>query len=172
VKRLLLALVACGGHLTVPEPHPCSTAVPSQSIASGSISFVAKTAVAVAPPGIGFIVSSSSACADQLATGARDSTYLEVYLKTSAPGTYAVSHLETDANAILERYASSATPTQIWAASGTVTITVLELPKGVNDARKTTPGRLAGTYDLTFPDGAEVKGSLDVPFCFPGDSCR
>ena len=56
--------------------------------------------------------------------------------------------------------------------SGTITITVLELPKGVNDARKTTPGHLVGTYDLTFPDGAQAMGSVDVPFCFAGDSCR
>lgn len=163
MKRLAVLLFACGGQLTVADPHPCSAEISQQTIASGSISFVAKTAVAVAPPGIGFIVSSGSACADQL--GTVKEPFLEVYLKSNAPGTYAVSHLEADANAILE-------PTQIWAASGTVVITALELPKYTNDARRTTPGRMAGSYDLTFADGAHVMGLVDVPFCFANDSCR
>ncbi|HEX4513434.1 MAG TPA: hypothetical protein VH054_07855, partial [Polyangiaceae bacterium] len=47
------------------------------------------------------------------------------------------------------------------AASGHVDISSYT-PSNAND-----PGRLAGAFDVVFPDNTEMQGSFDTPFCRP-----
>jgi hypothetical protein len=150
---LLLVLAACGGKTA---PHPCESSVAGQTIASGGIAFVAKSAVATAGPGFGFVIASENACGDR-------GTHLAVYPGSAATGSYSVTRdklAASTANAILFS-GSEAGPGSVWASSGTVSVLTLDSPR-----------RLVATYDLVFPDGAHYAGGVDVPFCFNGDMCR
>jgi len=148
VRWPLVFLLACGGKTV---GHPCELSVAGMTIASGGISFVAKTAVATSSPGFGFVIASDNACGDR-------GTHLAVYPASQSAGMFQVSHeklADTNANAILFSGA-----TEVWATSGTVTVLTLD-----------SPHRLVATYDLVFPDGAHYAGGIDVPFCFNGDRC-
>jgi len=164
-------------------PNSCNAIVTNAHIVAGAFDFFARTGTAFAPlPVAGVVISACpDACGDASASNqdlVRDTEaqWLQLNFNDAHAGHFVVGPLvgkypdggggpiDGAAEVFLARIPAGGTMHQnlstYYATSGSIDVTRYDDP-----VLPVASQRVAGAYDVKFPDGAHVMGAFDVPFC-------